>query len=277
MVRKHLLYQFAGFVWFALSVGGVVAIMLGEAEPYISPTDIPGGGPGAFGVAAASILAGIFVISTVERRSWKKAGKKSGLEPEGGLHVFGRPAMTGSVHGRPVRVDTYKVKHSTGEGTSSTTYTLVEAKLSKPLNRGFFFHRGDSVSTHVDDDIPDQLQTQRVGGEFVVLGDIAPEIAEALPTPRVQSAYQDGGSAGVVVVGDPTDTIMSVVPDTGGGLAGAFTGMVADKFRDKEGFDAETVAYTRKGLMLDPEEMGSQVEAVAAVADAFESAARRQQ
>lgn len=276
MVRKHSLYQFATVVWFLLAAGGVIAILIGEAEPYIAPTDIPGGEVGAFGLIVGLVVAGLLVISALERRTWKKAGKAAGLEPESGLHLFGRPRMTGTVRGRPVRVDSYKVSNSSGEGNSSTTYTLVEAKLDHPERRGFFFGRNVG-SNHVTEDIPDQVGTHQVGGEFVVMGAPSPEVARDLPTPQVRTAFEDGGSADLVIVGDPTDTIMSVVPDTGGGLAGAVTGMVESKFREAEGFEANTVAHTRKGLILDAEQMERQTEAVAAVANAYELAVDRQQ
>jgi len=274
MVRKHTLYQLATVVWFVAAAGSLVLVISGQAEPYVTPERIPGGPMGGFGIMAGVIIAGVVVIGRLETRAWKKMGRKAGLEPERGLNLLGRPAMTGTVRGRPVRVDSYKVSSGgSGEsGGSSTTYTLVEAELAEPVERGFFFGKHGGESSHILDDLPNELREKRVGDEFYAMGDIPAETAAQLHTPRVSDTFRDPNGAGTVVVGDPTDVIMSAVPDSGGGLMGSFTGIVESKLRDKAEFDASMASHGRKGLILSAEKLDKQLAAVVAVAEAYERA-----
>jgi len=270
MVRKKTLYSTVMGAWFLLSIAAGIGTIFGVFEPVVSVEDVPYGPLGAFGFMFASIITGMFVIGRLRKRAWKAAGRDAGLEPENG-GLIGTPDLEGTIRGRGVRLHKYTVsKGGGGEGGSnSQTYTLVEADLAQPVERGFFLGSDEGPENSAETDMPDELQTHRIAGEYYAFGDVSAEGASRLFTNEVRDAFRAG--AGGVVVGDPTDAIMSAAPDDGGFFVNSIADLAESKIRDTEGFDQTTVAHTRKGLMMNPERMEAQIDAAAAVAEAYET------
>ncbi len=271
MVRKNTWYSLLMGVWFFLALGSGLAVVIGYAEPYVSLAEVPYGPPGVFGAMIAVIMLGGIVIGWLKKRSWRAAGRELGVEPTSGS-LIGTPTLEGTIRGRTVRLSTYSVSTGGGgRGSSSQTYTLVEAELAQPVERGFFLGPDAGPTNSAETDVPDELRRKRIAGEYYATGEISKEAASRLLTNEVRDAFRAG--AGSVVVGDPTDAIMSLMPDgdDAGLLGGAVSSLTESAFRDQEGFEETTVAHTRKGLLLEPELLEPQIDAVVAVAEAYET------
>lgn len=271
MVRKQTLYHLANGVWFLAVAASLVLVVSGNARPYVSPDVIPYGALGAFGAAILLIVAGSYVIGRFEARDWTTMGRAVGLEPDG-RSLLGKPDLTGTVDGRAVSVSTYKVKRSSAgdEGSRSATYTLVEAALREQETDGYILGRGDAGS--LDDDIPHQVQRKDLEGECYVVGGVSADYGRTVLTGRVQDLLRESTAVDAVVVGNPVDAILSVLPDDVGKLGSMVTSGFESKLEAKQSFDATTVSHNARGAVLDAETLQAQIDAVVVVAGAHEDA-----
>ena len=219
---------------------------------------------GLFGVIAAGAL----VVSTAERRAWERAGRRAGLESEGGVLPFLKPDLVGHVRGREVRARTKTRGSSGGESNSTRSYTIVETQLRGTPAVGLVGLRQRASVFGGTASGLEGLSAPRVTvGEFTVLGP-AEGFIQAVFSPRVQSALDDtevsrvyvGDAAGTLT--DATDLSDSVL----GGLAakGIAAGVPGD---------ATTVSVVRRGVALESDDLERQVQAVVELAEAFEAAA----
>jgi len=272
MLRKQHVYAIATVAWPVLVFGAAITAYSGQAEPYVSASQMPGGPTGMFGGALGVSAVGWAAIGTLRKRSWLSMGRRAGLAPEGGSVLpIGQPDMTGSVHGRTVRARTRsKTTGGGGEsGSSKSTFTVVEADLPGPSDRGLFVGRGDSAGGLGDDVGARHLPTVTIDDEFVVVGD-SEELARAVLTDRVRDALR--------AMEDDDDGLL--VGDAGGVVSDAVSGAsdsrlvqaAANRAGEKFAGDAATVSHETRGLLLDADELERRLEAVAAAADAFEDA-----
>lgn len=272
LVSKYRLYQFAMFGWATVAFAAVVLVLSGNAEPYVSASAIPITGPlEMFGVMAGLAVVGWMVISQLEKGSWNRAGKRANLAPAG-WGLVGKPALQGTVDGRPVQARTVKRRTgSSGEGGSSkTTYTVVEAELSAPAADGLVLSPGDGAvlsgrSVNVD-----------LGPETTSVGDIGVVGSDALArdvlTTRVRDALQQPETMETVYAGNAADLLLEAIPDAEGTISGFVTGKMESAIEDRLPGDAGTVRTEQKGVILNATELEAQATAVAAVAESFERA-----
>lgn len=276
MVRKTTFYGAMTGAWWLVVIATGLAVLLGEARPYVSPATIPYGGPGALGIMIALVLAGTFVIGRLQARAWKQMGRAVGLEPEG-RSLRGEPAMTGTVDGRTVRAFTYTVqKGSSAEGGgSSVTYTVVEAELRTDEADGYIIGRGEGTPV-AGEAVPDELRQKSLDGHYYLVGEASADYGNQVLTGRVRTALDDLTGAGGVIVGDPTDAIMAAVPDDLGGTLGSMmVSKIRERISDRRAFKAGTASHSDEGLLLDADELAARIEAVVAVAEAHETATRK--
>lgn len=270
-------YDVAQAVWFLVSAAAVIAAYTGNAEPYVSPSQLPGGGTSSAGMymflaGAALALAGILVISRFKAGAWKGLSEGTDLEPEGGL---GSSDLTGTVRGRPVRARTASRRTSGGEHSSNTkTVTVVEADLSAPTDQGVM------VTRHPEGGAPSEVEfsdtTVRgtaVDDRFAVMGDGDEALVEALVSGRAREAMLAVDDLGALSVGDPTDALLEGLPDMSDSmLGGMFESHVEGRVEGGTDGDRSTVSVETDGTLLDAAELQRRVDAVVAVAEAVEDA-----
>lgn len=272
LVTKYRIYRLALFGWGTSVFAALVLVLSGNAEPYVSPSDVPITGPlEMFGVAAGLFVAGGLVIGQLEKGSWKRAGKRANLPPAG-WELVGKPALEGTVNGRTVRARTVKRRTgSSGEGGSNkTTYTVVEAELSTTAAEGLVLTPGDGTvlsDGSVNVDVGPELTTI---GAFGVVGSDA--LAREVLTTRVRDALQAPETMEAVYAGEATALLLEAIPDAEGTISGLVTGTMASAIEDRVPGDAGTVRTERKGVVLNASELDAQATAVAAVAESFERA-----
>lgn len=269
-IRKAPLYKAAIFGWAVAAAVGVVAAYGGHAEPYVSASQLPSGGVYMVGIIVASWLVGGVVIDRLRTFHWKAVGRAADLTPDG-IGLVGEPDLTGTVEGRQVRARTRTEKVRTGgEGsTEKVKYTVVEADLAGPADRGLVVGRDDGSGGPAG---AAGVQAVDVGDGVVAVGTDEAFAREALDR-RSRAAIRSMGTDEDLNVGDAAGMMQSTLDeamgDSGGGLfANTFAGMAFDEMAG----DASTVTIEEKGLLLHAGELESRVQAVAAVADAFEDA-----
>lgn len=271
MIRKATAYNLALFAWALLVAGAAIAIWSGNAEPYVSPSQVPGGAPHMFGSVVGGWLLGALVVGGLKTRGWKAAGRAAGLRPQGG-GLFGKPDLVGTVHGQRVRARTRKKRTSGGgeSGSSTTTFTVVEAELSEFADEGLILGYGSSNVTGMDHPAPSVVT---VDGEFHAVG-ASEELLRELLTPRVRDALREMGDVEGLLVGDAAGMLSDAFAEmTESRLFSSF----ADKALDEMPGDASWVSIERKGLVLSGGELSRRIELVATVADAFEGATSGQE
>lgn len=272
MVRKQTVYTTALFGWALLVFGFTVAVFSGQTAPLITVDMLPVGGPPALIVLAGGLLvAGVFVVSLLKRRAWRRTGHAVGLTPTGG-GLFSTPDLGGTVDGRSVHARTITRRTNSGGegGSNSTTYTVVEADLSEPATDGLIVTRGGNADFAGAEQLSSSIESDTVG-EFQVVG-TSRELAEAVLTSRVQTTLRKPSLADSVQAGDAADVLLEAVPDSDGMLMGKLTDGIQSKIQEQYGGDAATVRIETKGLLLDNDELDRQLRAVVAVAGAFEAA-----
>lgn len=202
-------------VFVLLGVPAVV-IFTGNAEPYVTASQTPFHPGAAFVGLILSVFATAIVSSVLVRRSFAKAGRSVGLAAEGGGFFGGYPEFSGTVDGRPVRVDTRTVRRSGGgkSGGTSATYTTVAAELDRPVENGFILvdTEGDS-EPRATDDVPDEVETVPVGDGFAVVGAANEPLARGVLTTAVVEALREPDAPDGLVVGDPAETIIDTLPE----------------------------------------------------------------
>lgn len=275
-IRKSTLYQGGLFVWAGLSAAAVILVYTGNAKPVVAPSQIPGDPWYAFVVVAALWLVGGVVVGHLRRRAWKRMGKETGLTPESG-GLFAAPDLTGTVRGRPVRAHTVTRKRSGGEsGSTSVTFTVVEAELAGPVEDGVLLGRREDGGAAGTVDLGDtSLAFESLDERFVAIGDGGGLAGAALST-RARNALLDLDEVDHLSVGDPTGAMASAVPDMSGSLVGdAIQSRIESRIADELVGGASTVTHRTKGTLLDGASLERQVTAVVAVADAVDGNAER--
>lgn len=272
MIRKQTVYHVALFAWLLLSSATVIVTYSGQAEPYVAAAQMPGGEAHMIGGIVGAWVLGALVVGRLTTREWKAAGRAAGLTPDGGM-VWGKPDLTGTVGGRSVRART--IKRNTGGGgeggSSKSTFTIVEADLDGPTDRGLVLGHGspdDSNRTEYES----LVDATTIGEDVWVIG-AEEAFARDLLDQRSQDALRAVGDSDGLYVGDAAGMLQEVVEEATDSSAGTFlAGTLAGKAFDKLPGDASTVSTETKGLVLDADALEVQARAVAAVADAFEAA-----
>lgn len=270
MVRKSTLYGVARGLWVAVVVAAGVLVYTGRAAPYLTLADLPVAPIRAAAGLVALALAGVYAIDRLKVRDWRTTGEAAGLQPRGGGLLGGTPQLVGSVGGRPVRARTVE-RSKTVEGDSRTrsrTYTVVEADLQEPASVVLVLFWGDGAAS----DAPlveayPELSVTELDGSFEVVG---PEgVARGIVASRAGNALRSLQSEGSMYVGD----VGELLAEAGGDAADqGLVGLLGDSAADALPGDATTVSTQTRGLVLDADAIERQATAVAAVADAFESA-----
>lgn len=268
MASEKRFYDAAMFVWAVVVGGGSVAVAFGFTEPYLSASQIPGDPGQIFAGGVVAVVLGALVVQVLKVRSWRAAGREAGLSS--GFALLRSPDVTGTVGGRPVRAYTHSVrKGGSGEsGGRSVTYTNVEAELDGPADVGVVVTpaAGPSGGSPLDVDL-DEAQTAVSDDRLAAIG--PEDAAEAVISGRARQTLLDLDEPGLVFVGDGADALVDALPDTGGSMMGS---LFETAIRKGVPGDASTVTTTDKGLEMDGDALRRRVEAVAAVADAFEGA-----
>lgn len=272
MIRKSTVYNVAMFVWAGVSAGGFIVAYSGNAEPYVSAAQLPGGGPHMFGGIVASWVLGAIVVDRLKTRDWKATGRAAGLDPEG-TGLLGKPDLTGTAGGRTVRARTRKKKTSGGGegGSSKSTFTVVEADLAGAADRGVIVGHGDASGTVEFGDVA--TQATEVGDGIWAVGEdeaLARELIDRRSRDALRALAVDDG----LLVGDAAGMMQSTLDEAVGDSRGGsvFANALAGKATETMAGDAATVSLETKGLVLDAGTLERRAEAVAAVADAFEAA-----
>lgn len=259
--------------------GGIVLAYIGLAEPYVSPSQLPGTlGHGFVGILVLA-LGAVVVASVLDSWAWRRMGRRAGFSPEGWMALVDNssegdrqflsvPDLTGTVHGRPVRARTYMV--GGGQDDSSTTHTVVETDLERTVGWSATVVAVPDDSASVVAGI-DSGQWTTVDG-FAVIGDVPEDVARAVLSTRVQNELSGVGS---VHVGDAAHNIagamLDTIPDESGSLSHSLArGMLSPGTRSQQGSTAERVGHGQEGLLLDPTELERRAAAVAVVAEAVE-------
>lgn len=266
---------------------GLFVTSIGIAEPYASPSDLPGtefqGVIAGFGV----VVVGLILSGLLDVLAWRRVGARAGLSPEGFVQLysnppggnwtfFAKPDLTGTVRGRRVRARTY----TTGGGrhSSSTTYTVVETDLETPVEWTAMIAPAGATEM-------DQMAGMETGGEdwttidgeFGVWGTLSDAEAQDVLTGNVRTALTtlDDG----VVVGDVGRTVLNqmaaAVPEGSDSTSATIvSGALNAVGADGEAEPSRQVNHRERSLLLDPDELQRRARAVAAVADAVERTSR---
>lgn len=272
LVSKYGLYRLVLFVWGVGVFGGVILVGSGNAEPYVSASQLPVDGPlELFGLAAGLLVLGAVVVAVLERGSWTTAGRRANLIASGG-GIVRKPDLEGTIDGRTVRARTHSRRTGSGGegGSTKTTYTVVEAELDGPATEGLVFSAtGDETLSHGSVNVDLGSDATAVNGVAVVG---KPDLAREVLTNRVVDAMQAPRQLETVYVGNVTDLLLDEIPDADGLVTGALTETMRSGVEAGLPGDADTVRMERNGVILDADELEAQTRAMAAVADSFEHA-----
>lgn len=297
MGLKSKLLAAAKPAWFVVVMGATITVYSGQAEPFVSPSQLPRGPEFMFGGAAIALVAGWFLIWTLERSSesgeWQAAGRRANLTPEGrGLSA--RPDLTDTVDGRTVRARTVTRKRRTSgdQGSSQMQrFTVVEADLNRPAEEGLLVAPGGSgkltagsASIEIDPEHAADADNQVAvveDDQLTAVGD-SEAAGQAVVSGRSGDSLRAMDGVNLLYVGDASGVVSDYMPDTdslGSGLGSMVQRKMAEKaegaFAERVPGDPSTVSAESVGLVLDGDDLRQQAEAVAAVADAFEEAAVR--
>lgn len=267
MVRKHTYYRAASVLWFVGSMVGFIAVGLGMLEPTVPASLVPGRAV-AFGGGVTVGFAGLAVIQFFRARAWVRAGRGAGLSSQGLALPLRTPDMVGEVDGRPVRAFTVTRSTGSGESSSKTTFTRVEADLDEPAGTGcLVYPHGDASAG--DEALRDlQLPSATVDG-VLAMGP-SEEFARELLTPAVVDTLGAADSVGGVYVGDAGELVGQLVADDDSVLLG---GVAKRAMQSLPGGESAAGIETT-GPVLDADVLAEQTRAVAAVAEGFETATR---
>jgi hypothetical protein len=256
----------------AVLSGGIVLAYLGKVEPFVSPSQLPGNPVYGFAAILVLFVAGGVLSDQLDRRAWLRMGRKVGLSAEGGLLPTGQPDLTGVVRGRPMRVRTVSGGGS-GPNSSSTTYTVVETDLERPVEWSGMFGAGEEgMGSRAPD--TGAVESTTIDGEFWMWGDVSEDVARAVLSGRVRDALGQLDSSSVSV-GDVQSNLLAAVRDSIPEDSGSMTGSIASGMLDVAGVDGESgpatvVMHRTEGFLLNADTLERRAEAVAAVADEVE-------
>jgi hypothetical protein len=272
IITKHGIYQFATFAWALGVAGSIVLILSGNAEPYVSPAQLPIDGPlQMFGTAVVLIIAGVLLINQFEKRSWKRAGRHANLTPSG-RSLIGKPDLEGEIDGHTVRARTIKRKTSSSgdEGSNKSTFTVIEAGLASHANDGLILG-GAGDSGFESGPLSIDLSTQGTTvADVTFLGN--EELGRDVVTARVSDALGESDQIEAVFAGDTDEILLDAIPNPDGGIAGAIASKLQDGVKKRLPGGPGTVSTEQRGVVLDGAELQRQTAAVAAVADSFDRA-----
>jgi len=287
MELRYRLYS-AGQI-LSLLVGVALAVaayagLVGAVAPGLVPTEqrtaVAGG-------VVALALAGWFVFGRLRVGRWAAIGEQAGLRPdEGGfgsrvrtgidvpISVDPVPDLVGTVRGRAVRATTYTV--STGasgdEGSTSKSYTVLQAELDDPTDSGIVLGPAtDGPGSEMIDLLPGSVETVAVDDQFVAVGTDSEGAARDLLTPESRTALLALEEPTGVYVGDSTDIVMDALPEEMGAVMSLVSGKIEERLRSHPANDAATVSIITQGLLLDPDRIERRLTAAAAVANAAQA------
>ncbi|WP_440988809.1 hypothetical protein [Haloarchaeobius baliensis] len=267
MVRKHTYYRAVGIVWFFGSMVLFIAVGLGMLEPAVPESLVPSGTV-AFGGGVAVGLAGLAVLKFFEARAWVRAGRGADLSTQSLALPLRTPDLAGEVDGRPVRAYTISRSTGSGESSSSTTYTRVEADLDEPAGTGcLIFPHGD---VSAGDEALRDLQLPSASVDRVLAMGPSAAFAEAVLTPGVVETLGAADSVDAVYVGDAGGLVQQLVAENDSVLLGG----VAKRAMNSLPGGESSAGIETKGPVLDADRLAEQTRAVAAVAEGFEAASR---
>lgn len=283
------LLELAKPLWFLVVAGATIAVGSGQADPYVPSSVLPEGPAFVFGGAALVLVAGWLLLSVLEgflkRRAWMRAGRDAGLAPEG-MGLFGRPDLTGTVEGRPVRARTVARKRKAGreKGARMRTFTIVETELDRATDQGLLVVPADGTSIR-SGSMRLSLEGAELGsrglavvedGGYTIVGAEEP-LASEVASGRVGSSLHALGDGTSIYAGNASDLLVEILPDAdASGVGGWFQGAMVDRageaLRERVPGDASKVSAETTGLVEDGDALRRQAEAVAAVAEAFDEA-----
>lgn len=251
------------------SVGALFLAYSGTAAPYVAPSQLPGTMGHAIAAAVGIAVGGLLVSRYLDRRAWKRTGRAAGLSPEGG-GLLGRPDLTGTVRGYPVRVHTYSARG--GHNDTSKTFTVVGTDLDDPVDwRAMVAHSSEEETADLG-----EIGGNRwieVDGEFGVWGPVSEAFARTLLTDEVRDALTalDGG----VAVGDVDQQVVGAmresIPDGADSMAAGIAQGMLEAATDVAGDGpAKRITVEDRGLLLDAAELERRVAAVTALREAVE-------
>ena len=275
-----------------LLTGVIIAVLLGFASPVVTPAMIPVDPPVAIiGAMLLPVITG-FLGGLITAVRWHRTGRSMGLDPNFGHRGILKPELIGEVDGRRVRAYSYNGGGS--ESGSGRTYTHVEAELDRPVEWSAVVGVGDENLTDLgqsggllpdiapDDEslaaIPEMGGARTVASDagIVVWGTLSPEDADDLLTPRLREAITPTTPG--VAIGDAAGMIIDALTaklDDADGYGATLTGKVLDGAEgDRSQTPKRTVAYDRRGLVLDAASLEDHVELVIAAADTAERVER---
>lgn len=285
MGLRYRLYW--GLQWL-LGVGATFAaafLFAGWGQAVFPDVELVGQPMLAGSLAAGVAVGSWYVFGRLRIRRWYAIGTQAGLTPDGSSTVVSRvgtivsgpravsplPDLTGTVHGRTVRAKTYAVSEGSPEtGSNSENFTVVEAELDGPTGMSAVLAPRAAGAATALDVLPGGLDMVTVDDEFSMVGDSSVAHAEEVLSARAREALLDLPAPVALYVGDPTDAVVSALPDEMGMVMSFAAGALEERLREYPAFDADTVSTNNAGLLLDADELERQAEAVAAVAEAVE-------
>lgn len=285
-----------------LALAASVAVMTGVTEPYIARRSPP--------QLLPVILGGIIVIAAsgvgirfVDVWLWEAIGRQVNLTPEeNGMHqsrlthkddaTIGKAVLTGRIRGRTVRarVQTVKTKGRGSENSSrSKTYTLVGADLRGEVNEGAIVSRGDRP-------VGSRLSINRettIRGQYGDLTEIedppyfaqtnAESLTRAVLSGRARNDLDEVESFGLFLIGNSQavyeemlsaslSSLDESMPEIGEFSLGSMLPSAGELAAGLDRGDSATVTHQVEDVIREPDELERQVQAVVAVADAFDRA-----
>lgn len=274
MIRKESRYTGAMLGWALLVGAAFVLLYSGQAEPLVSPRDLPRPLWLSGAVAGGAILAGWGFLLHRQEQSWRAMGLSAGLTPDesstGLLEPFAKPDLAGVVDGRPVRVraESRTVYKGSSQSSSTVTSTVVEAELEGPADEGVVIGRTGPGKS------PDRTKFGRlwlpnapVDDRFVAVGGSA-DLAESVLTPRAREALLATDAFGTLLVGNALESAKDHVDAMA--EEESWGNLHVDAFDDVLYDDPSTVGSQLNFVLLDVDELARQLEAVVATARAFE-------
>lgn len=282
-------------------MAAIVAVFLGYGEPYFSLSLFPFGGVSLF------VLIGVLVYGAkkgsglIEAWEWEAAGHKVGLTPlETDLPRESlsyrdqanveKSILAGQVQGYPVRARAFKESSGSGQGSSTRSVMIVEADLNQPVEEGMIIEPAESEylwrdglintveSGPMESDIFEEGPNVP-GTRFVALAD-PPELARGVLSGRARDTMAEITTLNRVLVGNAEEVFRDALPDyeekvsdiVGESIGSAVDSGIKTMAQGSQiRGDAQTVThYVTSESILDPAELERRVDAVVAVAKAFE-------
>lgn len=259
--QKYRRYKWAKILWVMLAFCVTFVIMTGVEPPYVSPPPIPASYMPLVLIFGGGIVgfAGFWVLGTRQERVRRKAWRRANLTPDG------EDAYRGTVRGRRVHVseDTWRDPMKDDNGSQSAT--VIETEMRRPAEEGFIVDTASSSQMSILADA-DPTHVLVEDDHIAVVGE-SEEMARALISGRSREALGALDAIGTFRVGRSSNVIKDPV---GTGLQSIFGNEAVETGL---GGNASTVTHKLKGLILAPDELKRQMNAVAAVANAYETAA----